>query len=126
VPADLSAFFRHSAANSNALGEYLTWTMRVPSPARMHRDLGMPVIVVVGKALTVQVLEQGSGVELAFGDVTRGAIAWDHHNVERLCATAEEMVRARVGDALAVFAKGLVPPTWVHSARRRELRRVAA
>lgn len=123
--ADLSAFFRHAAANDNALKlrTALVWMQRVPSAERRG---GLPVAVIVGRDLVVQVVEMFTGVELAFGDLHDGGVEWQRIDDDRLCITAEEMIVTRVREALRIFARGIASPMWVHAKCRRELRHVAA
>ena len=123
--SDLSAFFAHGAANTNSLREFLSWPMRLPTPEARHRSTGAPVIVVVGRSLTVQVLEAGTGRELAFGEFSYGSIGWESFDRERFCVTGDAMVQAAVKRSLWFFARGIVNASWVHASRRRELRHVA-
>jgi hypothetical protein len=125
MASNLDPFITHAAANTNAFRDCLSWSMRIPSPDPQHRRHGAYVVVVVGKSLTVQVIEACTGRELAFGELCRGAVAWESFNEERFCKTASEMVQDRVRRALFFFARGIVSSEWIHMSRRGELRHVA-
>lgn len=124
MAADLTGILR-VAANSNALGNELSWSQRLPSPESLQTRCGLSVVVVVGRDLSVQVLDQLTGRELAFGAVSFGTVAWESLDVARLCETAEGMVIARIRDVMRLFRRGYVPYAWIEESRRMELRHVA-
>lgn len=124
--SNLAPFFSHAAANTNARErDCLSWSMRIPSPDPLHRQHGARVIVVVGQSLTVQVIEAYTGRELAYGELSRGAIEWASFDDARFCKTASAMVQENVKRALFFFARGIVSAEWIHVGRRGELRHVA-
>lgn len=125
MSTDLSAFFRHGAANTNSLRDCLSWSMLLPTAERIHVRYGLPVVVVVGRSLSVQVLETVTGREIAFGEFSHGSVGWESLDVERFCVTADSMVQDAVKRALWFFAKGICDASWISPSRQRELRHVA-
>lgn len=120
MAADLSAFYRAGSRDRWMLGDSFGFDMRLPSASHVLR-----VSVLVTRSLTVQIVSHEDDSEIAFGDFHRGVVQWSKLDKARLCATSTSMVQDHVRRALALFARGVFAPAWVHPAVRGELRYAA-